>query len=119
MGILQAAGIMLTLVACPVNALPLLFMTQEDIQAPWGLQWPVTSGLATNLSAGQLNRTRLPKILEGVVQGGLMEPNPIRPEDGFEIFYEAALPSSNTSRGLFFVTTSDFVNYTNPVQVRS
>lgn len=116
------AFICLDHVACSGSGLPFLFMTQEDIQKPWGLQWPVTSGIAANLSAGPLNYTKIPDYAKMVVQGGLMMPNPNRPEAGFELFYEDKLPTeskktSNTSLAIFFVTTTDFITYSSPVQV--
>ena len=115
--VIMLAFISLDHVACSGSGLPLLFMTQEDIQEPWGLQWPVTSGIAANLSAGPLNDTRIPDYFKSVVQGGLMAPNPNRPEAGFELFYEEKLPTSNKSLGIFFVTTTDFITYSSPLQV--
>ena len=113
-----------TAVAAAPASLPMLFMTAADVRSPRGLQYPVATpavDMTATLcapAAPLCNVTTL--AMRNLVQGGLMAPNPLRPEAGYELFYVDDVGVDDVGggvEGLFYLTTVDFLAFTAPVQV--
>jgi hypothetical protein len=106
--------------------LPLLFMSTTDLSDSWGLQHPVANPvndvneLGANCSTGDFP---VPRFMDGrLIFGGVMSPNPLRPEAGMEIFYTGATvdcaPVVNNSRAvttICYVSSHDLCTFTKPV----
>ena len=92
-----------------VTALPLLFMSKNDVVDIRGPQWPAVQP-AVNLTNTLCSSCHLGG-LTSVVEGGLLEPNPMDTEGaGFEIFYVL-------DGKVMYVTTPDFSAYSTPLAV--
>ena len=111
--------------ATPASSLPMLFMTAADVRNPQGLQYPVAMpavDVTASLCAPAPLCNVTTRAMRNLVQGGLMAPNPLSPEAGYELFYvdHAGVDGdagSSGVEGLFYLTTVDFVAFTAPVQV--
>ena len=111
--------------------LPLLFMSPDDLVGPWGKQTLVApdSEDVTDRVCPAADCDLTHDGLQKMMVGGMMAPNPLRPEAGVEIFFSApceldvynatapVLPGWDKS--VYFMTTRDFVTYSPAVRVAS
>jgi hypothetical protein len=109
--------------------LPLLFMSADDLFMPWGKQTLVAPNME-DVTAQVCPHCDLshPGIWQ-LLQGGAMAPNPRRLDAGFELFFtsagdtaiysERASAASGWAKGIYFMSTLDFVTYTPAVRVAS
>jgi hypothetical protein len=114
--------------------LPILFMSPEDLVDPWGKQSlvaPDTQNVTQRLCPDcDLSHPGLQQLLAG----GLMAPNPLRPEAGMEIFFASASELDAVTatelrddrqhrpewcKSIFMMTTLDFKAYSPAVRVAS
>ena len=116
--------------AVPVS-LPLLFMSPDDLVNPWGKQTLVApdSEDVTDRVCPAAGCDLTHAGLQQMMVGGMMAPNPLRPEAGVEIFFSAqceldvynatapVLPGWDKS--VYFMTTRDFVTYSPAIRVAS
>ena len=112
----QLAVSLLVVTVRAISQEPLLFMAPGDVSDAWGVQYAVASQ-ATDVSGSSF--TQHPGLL-GMVQGGLLPPNPARGGSDFEIFFTAKCADCNettSGEALYYMTTRDFSSYSTPVRV--
>jgi hypothetical protein len=86
--------------------LPLLFMVEEDVTEPYGIFHAMPSAVKPVLDPESAEPLTL-QLGAPAVLVAAFDPSPLRPDDGYEIFFTNVTNGTGTS-ALFFATTLDW-----------